>query len=81
MYFTTTLLYRKVKNNIRYYKLSISLNLFGEYIFIREYGNVKYRKPTGLIHEYFPFSNEALLKLEKIVKEKYKRGYSKNKSS
>ena len=69
-------LYREVNYRLRYYRLSILLNLFGEYIFKCEYGSVKSQRPTRVIENYFSNYKEAYRSLEKKLIQKYKRGYT-----
>lgn len=71
------ILYREVNHKERYYRVSLILNLFGEYIFQRVYGSCERRKPTRTIEEYFISYSEAYRNLELKLKEKYKKGYSK----
>lgn len=68
-------LYREVNHRLRYYKLSLTLNLFGEYIFQREYGSIKSKRPTRVIQDYFSSFAEAYSTLELKIKEKSQRGY------
>ncbi|HFP7627381.1 WGR domain-containing protein [Campylobacter jejuni] len=63
------------ENNIRYYEIEISKNLFGDYFIERTYGSIKYKSFTGKRVNYFSSKDEALLFFEKIVKLKEKRGY------
>ena len=70
-------LYREVNNKERYYRVSLMLNLFGEYIFQRVYGSCKSKNPTRIIVEYFSSYADAYRSLELKLKEKYKKGYSK----
>ena len=70
-----TTLFREVNSKVRYYKLEITMNLFGEYLLIRENGNVKNKKPTRIVKEYYKHEHEALLSYKAIMKEKFKRGY------
>ncbi|MDQ7067975.1 MAG: WGR domain-containing protein [Sulfurimonas sp.] len=64
-----------MNERVRYYKLSLILNLFGEYIFECEYGNIKAQKPTRVLKEYFSNYKEAYIALELKLSQKYKRGY------
>jgi len=70
-------LYREVNHRIRYYKLSLMLNLFGEYIFLKEYGSIKAKRATRTIVEYFKNYQEAQIAFEQTLFAKLKRGYSK----
>ncbi|WP_457748235.1 WGR domain-containing protein [Sulfurimonas sp.] len=68
-------LYREVNHKKRYYRVSLLLNLFGEYIFQIIYGSCERKKPTRVIEEYFKTYAEAYRSLELKLKEKYKKGY------
>jgi len=70
-------LFREVNHKIRYYKLALMLNLFGEYIFTKEYGSLKRAKPTRVIEEYYESYKPAYQHLQNKLQEKYKRGYKK----
>jgi len=70
-------LYREVNKRIRYYKLTILPNLFGEYILEKEYGSIKAKRATRVLCEYFLSYKEAYKKLEQTLHKKYKRGYTK----
>jgi|GEM_PF-983475 len=77
MHYTSPItLYREVNHKVRYYKLSLILNLFGEYIFQREYGSIKALKPTRVLKDYFSSHKEACRTLEHKLREKYERGYT-----
>jgi len=54
-------LFREVNHKVRYYKLSLMLNLFGEYIFTKEYGSLKRAKPTRVVEEYYKNHKEAYI--------------------
>jgi len=68
-------LYREVNHKKRYYRVSLMINLFGEYIFEKSYGSSERKKPTRIIEEYFNSYTEAYRNLELKLKEKYKKGY------
>ena len=68
-------LFREVNHKVRYYKLSLMLNLFGEYIFTKEYGSLKRSKPTRVVEEYYKNHKEAYIHLQQKLQEKYKKGY------
>jgi len=70
-------LYREVNHKVRYYKLSLMLNIFGEYIFTKEYGSLKRAKPIRVIEEYYESYKTVYQYFEKKLQEKYKRGYKK----
>jgi len=70
-------LYREVNKRVRYYKLSILLNLFGEYIFIKEYGSTKAKRATRTIEEYFCTLETAMSAYNQTLAKKLNRGYTK----
>jgi len=70
-----TTLYRKVNHNIRYYKLDISKTLFNNSLLFIEYGNIKYKNPTGTIKYYFDTISDAKKEFMSIFNKKVKRGY------
>jgi len=72
-------LYREVNKRVRYYKLSILLNLFGEYIFIKEYGSIKAKRATRIIEEYFCTLEAAINAYNQTLAKKLNRGYTKEK--
>jgi len=72
---TKITLYRMVNNKVRYYTLAVYNTLFGEYMFIRENGSVKNKKPTRVIKEYYKSVSEAMGVLKIKLQERYKRGY------
>ena len=74
-YYRVTL-YREVNHKVRYYKLSLMLNLFGEYVFIKEYGSLKQTRPTRVIEEYYETYKSAYKHLQQKFQEKKNRGYS-----
>ena len=59
----------------RYYRLLTYPTLFGEFLLIREFGSMKNKKPTGVIKEYFSSVLELENTLNKIYREKIKKGY------
>jgi predicted DNA-binding WGR domain protein len=42
---------------------------------IRTYGSIKAQSPTGMIREYYKNANEAKLSVERIIRQKEKKGY------
>jgi len=68
-------LYREVNGKVRYYRLVVYLTLFGEYLFVREYGAVKNKKPTRTIKEYFPNLLDVQSACEFFMISKLKKGY------
>ena len=75
MVYQSKILYRYVNHRLRYYKLQLTKTLFGEYLFIKEYGSMKYKKPTRVIKEYCTTQDEAFYKFNKKFAEKLSRGY------
>jgi len=67
--------------HIRYYKLEISLTLFGEIILERTYGNVSYKRHTGKITHFLGTLDDAQARFRKIYHEKLKKGYHAKDSS
>ncbi|WP_187648726.1 WGR domain-containing protein [Nitrosophilus labii] len=63
------------KGNIRYYRIELFLTLFGDYILEREYGNIRYKGPTGIRKNYFARFDEAIAQYDKIIKQKIRKGY------
>jgi len=76
---TKITLYRMVNHKVRYYTLAIYNTLFGEYMYIRENGSVKNKKPTRVVKEYYTSASEAMGVLKTKLQERYKRGYTLNK--
>ena len=68
-------LYRTVNTKTRYYKLMIYPTLFDEYLFIREYGGIKNKKPTKVIKKYFSEIEGAIVAVNTIINLKLKKGY------
>ena len=66
---------RKVGENTRYYLIELYLNLFGEYILERTYGNIVHKKFTGKVIEFFDSEDSAINRMEKILREKERKGY------
>jgi len=62
-------------SHIRYYKIEISVTLFGEVILERTYGNVAYKKHTGRITHFLESLEEARVHFRRIYHEKSKKGY------
>jgi len=73
--FNQRTLYREVMGRHRYYRLLTYPTLFGEFLLIREFGSMKNKKPTGVIKEYFSSVLELENTLNKIYREKIKKGY------
>ncbi len=61
--------------SVRYYKILLSANLFGELFVLREYGNVAYKAPTGRLEKSFETLEKAKLYYENTRLLKEKRGY------
>ena len=75
MFTKKEILYRYVNDKVRYYKINLFVDLFGEYLLIKEYGNIKYKKPTRILQEYYQTQEEALDSFEKKLQEKITKGY------
>lgn len=45
---------RSVKAIVRYYRIDLTQNLFGDWIVLRRYGSKRFMKPTGEIIKTFP---------------------------
>ena len=71
-------LYKQIEKRTRYYSLKIYPTLFQEYVFVREYGNLKNKKPTRIINKHFCSFNDAMNELEILYKQRIKRGYKIN---
>jgi predicted DNA-binding WGR domain protein len=63
------------EHNIRYYKIELCKTLFNEYQLTREYGNVRFKKPTGIMRMFFDTFKEGEKAFLSILKQKQKRGY------
>jgi predicted DNA-binding WGR domain protein len=59
----------------RYYKIMVFLNIIGEIIMYREYGNSSYKRHTGSLEKPFSIKEEAEKEAFKIQKMKEKKGY------
>lgn len=68
-------LYRTVNKRMRYYKVELISNLFGEYLLIRTYGAYSRAKPTRVICERYATAQEAKSVKEEILHQKQLRGY------
>jgi predicted DNA-binding WGR domain protein len=68
-------LYRAVQSRVRYYSLSVEETLFGEYLFIKEFGSANNKKPTSILKEYFKSSDLALSVMMRVKELKIKKGY------
>lgn len=62
-------------HHIRYYSLELSVNLFGEFLVERIYGNVSFKSFTGQKINTFTNYKEAKAFFEMIKRKKMKRGY------
>lgn len=59
----------------RFYFVSLSRNLFDEYVLERIYGNISNKTPTGKKINIFNSLNDSKNMFENIVKKKLKRFY------
>lgn len=64
-----------LEKNTRYYKINIAHTLFLEYCVERIYGNKTYKRPTGSVIKYFSDEKQAKAHIDKILKDKLKKGY------
>lgn len=69
-------LFREVNSRVRYYSLSLSRTLFGDYLLIKENGSIKNKKPTRVAKEHFETLDQALKSYGDKLHEKMKRGYT-----
>jgi predicted DNA-binding WGR domain protein len=69
------ILYRKVNDRVRYYKVQICFTLFGEYLLICEWGNIDNKRSTGQKQNYFSSLSDLKDTIKKIIYHKSKRGY------
>jgi len=68
-------LQRSVDHRIRYYKIQINLNLFGDWVVSRIFGSCSNQKPTRVIEQYFKRREDAFLLIKTILQEKVKKSY------
>lgn len=66
---------RTVKGRVRYYRIELIPNLFGEWILSRTYGSIKRLKPTRIIREIYLSAEEAAASMEALIAVKQKKGY------
>lgn len=69
------MLYREVKNSVRYYSIRIYLTLFNEYILEKKYGAIKNARPTGVVAHHYDSLHNAFSAMKKIIAIKAKKGY------
>lgn len=62
------------KRKYRFYKMFIAPSLFGEWLLVREWGRIG--SPGQVRSDHFPNAGAALLALQKLVRDKAKRGYA-----
>ena len=72
---TSIMLYREVKNSVRYYSIRIYLTLFNEYILEKKYGAIKNARPTGVVAQHYDSLHNAFSAMKKIIAIKAKKGY------
>lgn len=61
------------KRKHRFYKMFIAPSLFGEWLLVREWGRIG--SPGQVRSDHFDNAGAALLALQKLVREKVRRGY------
>jgi len=64
----------RAKNQFRWYSLTVTPTLFGEYSLVRRWGRID-QDSSGFKSEWFEGEDEAVLKLEELVKLSRRRGY------
>jgi predicted DNA-binding WGR domain protein len=69
---------RSVKAIVRYYRIDLTQNLFGDWIVLRRYGSKRFAKPTGEIIKTFQSREIAQSAIDKLVRLKMKKGYVEN---
>ena len=69
----TLLCVEPAKRKYRFYKMFIAPSLFGEWLLVREWGRIG--SPGQVRSDHFTNAGAALLALQKLVREKLKRGY------
>ena len=77
---TSIMLYREVKNSVRYYSMRIYLTLFNEYILEKKYGAIKNARPTGVVSQHYDNLHNAFHAMKKTIALKAKKGYRINKT-
>ncbi|HZF70013.1 WGR domain-containing protein [Sulfuricurvum sp.] len=70
-----TTLSRAVNNRLRYYRIELIDNLFGESLFIRTYGSLLRAKATRTITKVYSNRFDAYRAYEKLIKRKTRKGY------
>ena len=66
---------RNVNGLIRYYRIDLLLNLFGEWMVIRTFGSVKHSIPTRVITTIYPEKIDAQTAYEALIRKKEQKGY------
>lgn len=69
---------RSVKAIVRYYRIDLTQNLFGDWIVLRRYGSKRFIKPTGENITTFPSRETAQSAIDNLVRLKRKKGYVEN---
>lgn len=62
------------ENKRRFYSMSVQPTLFGDWILIKEWGRVG--RPGRIRHEHHATIGEALTSLDKVERQKRRRGYA-----
>lgn len=68
---------RRVNGLVRYYRIDLFQNLFGEWIIVRVFGSMKRSKPTGEIVNVYQKQIEAQQAYGSLIERKMKKGYQK----
>lgn len=67
---------RTVNERLRWYRLELSPNLFGEWLLIRSFGSMGRSRATGVKTELFDNPLMAQKVIERLVRSKTKKGYT-----
>lgn len=70
------ILKRRVNGLVRYYRIDLLLNLFGEWMMIRTFGSIKHSLPTGVITKVYIEQIDAQKAYEALIRKKESKGYS-----
>lgn len=67
---------RTVNERLRWYRLELSPNLFGEWLLIRSFGSMVHNRATGVKTELFDNPLLAQKVFKHLVRSKTKKGYT-----
>jgi len=69
------ILKRSVNGLMRYYRIDLFLNLFGEWMVIRTFGSINHSLPTGVITKVYAEQVDAQKAYEALICQKELKGY------